>query len=173
VLKRRTASFFCFRDWQDRTRSSVRRLASTFLLLSLCGCGTIGTLSPIDLSEPGWSLREGQAVWHMPGHRPELAGEMILALNADGRCFVEFDKAPFPLVRAECGDSGWEIEFPPQELYYAGGGPPPGRLAWLQVCRGLAGREVAPPWRLERRADGSWRLENPRSQEAVEGWLQP
>jgi hypothetical protein len=109
----------------------------------------------------------------MPGDGPALAGEILLALNTDGRCFLEFSKTPFPLVRAECGDSRWEIEFPPQDLYYAGGGLPPARLAWLHVCRGLAGREAAPPWRFERRADGSWRLENTRSKETVEGFLQP
>jgi hypothetical protein len=109
----------------------------------------------------------------MPGRRPELAGEVVLALNADGRCFVEFSKTLFPLVRAECGNARWEIEFPPQKIHFAGGGPPPARLAWLQVSRGLAGQEVAPPWRFERRADGSWRLDNSRSKEAVAGWLQP
>ena len=163
----------CARHWQSRSRFALRWLASAFVLLSLCACRTTGSIKPINLSEPGWSVRQGQAVWQMPGNRPQLAGEILLALNTDGRCFVEFSKTPFPLVRAECGDSGWEIEFPPQNLYYAGGGPPPARLAWLHVCRGLAGREAAPPWRFERRADGSWRLENTRSKETVEGFLQP
>jgi hypothetical protein len=143
------------------------------ILLSLCACQTIGTISPVDLTEPGWSVRQGQAVWHMPGKRPELAGEMTLALNADGRCFVEFAKVPFPLVQAKCSDSHWEIAFPPQKLFFAGGGSPPKRLAWLQVCRGLGGKEVRAPWRFERRVDGSWRLDNPRNPESVEGYLQP
>ena len=143
------------------------------VLLCLCACQTIGTITPINLSEPGWRLWQGQAVWHMPGKRPELAGEMILALNADGRCFLEFAKVPFPLVRAKCSDSRWEIEFPPQRLFFAGGGTPPKRLAWLHVCRGLAGKEVRAPWRFERRADGSWRLHNACSKEVLEGFLEP
>jgi hypothetical protein len=165
--------FFCARHGQPRIRFAPRWLASALVLLNLCACRTSGTVQPINLSEPGWSVREGQAVWRMPGHRPELAGEMVLALNADGRCFVEFSKTPFPLVRAECGEARWEIEFPPQKLFFAGGGAPPARLAWLQVCRGLAGRQVGLPWHFERRADGSWRLDNTGSQETVEGWLQP
>jgi len=144
-----------------------------FVLLSLSACRTTGTVNPINLSEPGWSVRQGQALWHMPGQRPELAGEIVVALNADGRCFVEFSKTPFPLVRAECGDSRWEIEFPPEKLFYAGGSPPPRQLAWLQVCRGLAGKATAFPWRFERHADGSWRLDNSLSQETVEGYYQP
>jgi hypothetical protein len=143
------------------------------VLLSWCACQTSGTIKPITLSEPGWRVRQGQAVWQMPGKRPELAGELILAVNADGRAFVEFAKVPFPLVRAKCSDARWEIEFPPQKLFFAGGGAPPKRLAWLQVCRGLAGKPVRAPWRFEGRADGSWRLSNPRSRETVEGYLQP
>jgi len=143
------------------------------VLASFCGCRTIGTISPIDLAEPGWRVRQGQAVWQMPGKRPELAGELTLAMNADGRCFLEFAKVPFPFVRAKCTGSRWEIEFPPQKLRFAGGGAPPKRLAWLQVCRALAGKEARAPWRLERRADGSWRLDNTRNKESVEGYLEP
>jgi hypothetical protein len=142
-------------------------------LAGLCGCQTNGRISPVNLAEPGWRVRQGQAVWQMPGKRPELAGDLTLALNADGRCFVEFAKVPFPLVRAKCGDLRWEIEFPPQRLFFAGGGLPPKRLAWLHVCRGLAGKEVRAPWHFQRRADGSWRLDNTRNKESVEGYLEP
>jgi len=130
-------------------------------------------MSPVNLAEPGWRVREGQAVWRMPGKRPELAGDLTLAVNDDGRGFLEFAKGPFPFVRARCGPSRWEIEFPSQKLFFAGGGAPPRRLAWLQVCRGLAGKDVRSPWRFEHRADGSWRLDRPHSQESVEGYLQP
>ena len=151
----------------------VRIQAMALLVVCLPGCRSIGTITPINLSEPGWDVRQGQAVWQMPGDRPELAGEVILATNADGRCFIEFAKSPFPLVRAKCGNSRWEIEFPPQKLFFAGGGMPSARLAWLHVCRGLAGEEVRAPWHFERSAHGSWRLDNTRSKETVEGYIQP
>ena len=166
-------SFSCSRHWQSRFRFALRWLASAFVLSSLCACQTAGPMNPVNLSEPGWSVRQGQAVWQMPGNRPALAGEVVFALNTDGRCFVEFSKPPFPLVRAECGGPRWEIEFPPQKRHYAGGGLPTARLAWLQVCSGLSNRQVAPPWRFERRSDGSWRLDNTRSKETVEGFLEP
>ena len=157
----------------DRLRQALRWLAQLGAVLSLCACQTIGKVSPVNLAEPGWRVREGQAVWQMPGKRPELAGELTLAINTDGRCFLEFAKGPFPFVRAQCGDTRWEIEFPSESRFFAGGGAPPRRLAWLQVCRGLAGRAVREPWRFERREDGSWRLDNRRSRESVEGYLLP
>ena len=167
------AWFLSGRQGRGWARCVFRWLAPGLVLSSLCACQTIGTIRPVNLAEPGWRVREGQAVWQMPGKRPELAGELTLAANVDGRCFLEFTKGPFPLVRAECGDSRWEIEFPPQKLFFAGGGMPPKRLAWLQVCRGLAGKEARAPWRFARRADGSWRLDNAHGKETVEGYLQP
>jgi hypothetical protein len=151
----------------------LRRPVEALALLFLCGCQTSGTLSPVNLSEPGWSVRQGQAVWQMPGQRPELAGDFVFALNADGRCFLEFAKVPFPMVRASSSEARWEIEFPPQKMFFAGGGSPPKRLAWLHVCRALAGKEVKPPWRFERMADGGWRLDNAKNREVVEGFLEP
>lgn len=159
--------------WQTRPGLILRSQALVLLAVCLAGCRTIGTINPTHLSEPGWRVRQGQAVWHLPGKRPELAGELIFAMNADGRCFLEFAKVPFPLMRAKCSDSRWEIEFPSQKLFFAGSGPPPKRWAWLQVCRGLTGKGVAPPWRFEFRADGNWRLDNARSKEFVEGFIDP
>lgn len=145
----------------------------TLLVLGLTGCQTMGRIKAIDLSEPGWGVRQGQAVWQMPGKRPELAGDLLLAINSDGRCFLEFSKMPLPMVRANCTEKRWEIEFPPRKLFFAGGGLPPKRFAWLHVCYGLTGKPVRAPWRFERREDGTWRLDNTRSKEAMEGYLQP
>jgi len=158
---------------QARERLAAVWLGSLLALLSLCGCQTIRAISPVNLAEPGWQVRQGQAVWQMPGKRPELAGDLTLAINPDGRCFLEFAKGPFPFVRAKCGAARWEVEFPSERRGFAGGGAPPRRLAWLQVCLGLAGKEPRGPWHFERRADGSWRLDNPRNRESVEGYLLP
>jgi len=148
-------------------------LALALLVACLTGCQTIGTIKPINLAEPGWRVRQGQAVWRMPGNRPELAGEITFAVHTNGTCFVEFSKTPFTMVLAKCGATRWEIEFPPQKLFFGGGGVPPTQFAWLQLCRVLGGKEPRPKWHFEQRADGSWRLENARSKEAVEGFLEP
>ena len=162
-----------WRAWMNRIFHCQVLALLALLAACLGGCQTIGTIKPINLSESGWRARQGQAVWRMPGNRPELAGEMTFAIHTNGECFVEFSKTPFTMVLAKCGTTRWEIEFPPQKLYFAGGGTPPKRLAWLHVCNGLAGKEVAPPWRFARHTDGSWRLDNARTKEAVEGFLEP
>jgi hypothetical protein len=155
-----------------RVRSVLAGLLALGLLV-LSACQTSKGIASSDLSEPGWQLRQGQAVWRMPGHRPELAGELTFAIHHDGRCLVEFSKTPFSLVRARTANPRWEIEFPPQKLYFTGMGRFPSRLAWLQVCQALAGGDVRAPWSFNRRAQGSWCLENRRSGERIEGYLEP
>src|SRR6185503_6749264 len=61
-------------------RFSVRqfRVASAALALSallLTSCRTTLTLPPVNLSEPGWTLRQGQALWRSKRDAPEIAGE--------------------------------------------------------------------------------------------------
>jgi hypothetical protein len=154
--------------------SGVVALAGLLLLLQFCAsCRSIAPVPPVDLSEPGWQIQQGQAVWKLGKNKPELAGEITFARHSDGRCLLEFSKTPFPLARAKIGVTRWEIEFPPQKLYFSGGGQPPVRLAWLQLMQALTEKPVAPPWHFELRPHGGWRLENPRQGESVEGYLEP
>jgi len=118
-------------------------------------------------------VEQGQAIWRLPARRLELAGELTLALHADGRCLLQFSKTPFTLVTGQCSDTRWQIEFPPQRLSFGGSGQPPARFAWLHLCRALSGSGLSPVWRFHRRADGGWRLANTRSGESVEGFLSP
>ena len=154
--------------------SGVVALAGLLLLLQFCAsCRSIAPFPSVDLSEPGWRIQQGQAIWKLGKNKPELAGEITFARHADGRCLLEFSKTPFPLVRAKMSATRWEIEFPPQKLHFSGGGQPPARLAWLQLMQALTGKPVAPPWHFELRPNGGWRLENPRRGESVEGYLEP
>ena len=154
--------------------SGVVALAGLLLLLQFCAsCRSTAPFPSVDLSEPGWRIQQGQAIWKLGKNKPELAGEITFARHTDGRCLLEFTKTPFPLVRAKMSATRWEIEFPPQKLHFSGGGQPPARLAWLQLMLALTGKPVAPPWHFELRPDGGWRLENPRRGESVEGYLEP
>ena len=149
-------------------------MAGLLLLLQFCAsCRSVAPFPTVDLSEPGWRVQQGQAVWKLAKNKPELAGEITFARHADGRCLVEFSKTPFPLVRGKMSATRWQIEFPAQKLHFSGGGQPPARLAWLHLMQALTGKPAAPPWRFESRPDGSWRLENPRRGESVEGYLEP
>jgi hypothetical protein len=137
-----------------------------------------GCRSPLELglfstSGPGWQVREGQALWR-PNHRyPEMAGDLVLATNEDGRRVVHFTKTPLPVVLAQTAPGRWYIEFPPRRLSFSGAHAPPARFLWLHVAAALEGKPLPKEVRFERKVDGGWRLENVRSGESLEGFLTP
>src|SRR5438552_18881541 len=95
-------------------------LALTALLLGV-GCQTIPPLPPVDLSAPGWTVRQGQALWRPKKNAPEIAGELLVA-QRDGQAFVQFTKTPFPFVIAQASTNGWQLELPTQNKRYGGHG---------------------------------------------------
>jgi hypothetical protein len=137
------------------------------------GCGTAGRLPPVDLSAPGWSVRQGQAVWKPPGRRPEIAGDLLVATNANGDFLIQFSKVPFSIAMAEDVGGRWRIQFGANQYDRSGRGAPPGRLAWFQLPRALAGSATGPRWNFQRRPDGGWRLENAPGGESLEGRFFP
>ena len=149
-------------------------LALLALGIMLCGsCRTAPPLPPADFSSPGWRLQQGQAVWKPSKNRPELAGDLLLATNADGNCVIQFSKNPFTLATAQVAGGAWQIEFGAGGYLSRGQGAPPARFTWFQLPRALAARGPGRPWRFTRRADGSWRLENTRTGESLEGVFFP
>ncbi|MDB6023749.1 MAG: hypothetical protein JWQ04_3606 [Pedosphaera sp.] len=59
-------------------------------IMCLAGCQIFPKLPPADLSEAGWTVRQGQAVWRSKKSAPEIAGELLVATNYDGRALVQF-----------------------------------------------------------------------------------
>ena len=156
---------------RDVTSFNMALLLS--LLLGTMGCRTARPLPPVNLKEPGWAVREGQAVWQKDRGAQEVAGEILLAQSNDGRAFVQFSKNPFPLLTAQSTTNSWEVEVPTQKKRYSGHGPPPQRLIWLYLPRALSG--LAPPkgfsWaKLE---NNGWRLENSATGESIQGYFNP
>lgn len=158
---------------------------SLFLLLALSGCMTAPHLQKADLSGPGWTVQQGQAVWHPPGQRifapphaalppsrrpPEIAGDLIVATRTDGSAFVQFSKTPFTVAIAQMTPTGWQLEIPPQNRRYARPGKPPAQIVWFQLADGLTGKPVAKHWTWHGSAS-NFRLENPSSGESLEGFL--
>lgn len=148
-------------------------LAAVVLLAGLTACHSAGLMPPIDFSQPGWQVRQGQVIWRPGGNRPALAGELTFASHSDGRSFVQFTKTPFPVVVARCSESQWQIEFPSQKRSFDGKGHPPARLAWLHLCRALTGKPLDSAWRFGQFPSGAWLLANKRSGEKLEGYLSP
>ena len=148
--------------------------ATLSLALLFCvSCRTANPLPPADLSAPGWRVQQGQAIWHPPGHRPELAGDLLLATNVNGNFFIQLTKTPFPLVTAEAFGDQWQIEFGAEEHSWHGRGEPPQRFIWFQLPQALLDGKTAGNWRFENVTTNSWRLENPRAGEKLEGGFFP
>jgi hypothetical protein len=140
-------------------------------LLFCLSCRTANPLPPADFSAPGWRLRQGQAVWKPSKSRPELAGDLLLAVNTNGNFVIEFSKTPFALTSAQVADGRWRIDFGAGRHSWGGQGAPPTRFVWFQLSRVLAGTPADAPWKFTGRADNSWRLENAATGEFLEGRL--
>ena len=139
------------------------------LAAALCGCRT-PDLPPVDLSGPGWQVRETDAVWRPGARAPEVAGELLLAVHPDGRRFVQFSKQGLPLVLARSGARGWRLESPLRPRAHGGRGRPTRRVPWfvLDDLPPTATPEDG-PWRLERLPGGRWRLQHASTGEFLEG----
>jgi hypothetical protein len=141
-------------------------------LMFLCGCQT-ATQSLFTASGPGWHVQQGQALWRPQHGLPEFGGDLVLASHEDGRCLIQFDKTPLSIVSAQTTSSNWLIQFPQRQMSFTGRGPGPTRFAWLYLHAALAGKQLPKRLLFERKADGSWRLENTRTGETLEGFLSP
>jgi hypothetical protein len=156
----------------------VRLNHSRFVCFALwlilgAGCRTANPLPPADFSAPGWRVQQGQAVWKPSSHQPELAGDLLLATNANGNVFLQFSKMPFPLATAQISGGQWQIEFGADKYSWQGRGTPPDRFAWFQLPRALLDTNLGGNWQFERVKTNSWRLENPLTGETLEGEFFP
>jgi hypothetical protein len=151
------------------------RGASLALLLAVfvTGCRTAPPLAPADFLAPGWRVQQGQAIWKPSSNRPELAGDLLLATNVNGNFFIQFSKIPFPLATAQISGDQWQIEFGTDNSSSHGRGMPPNRFAWFQLPRALPGGSLDGNWQFQNATTNSWRLENPRTGETLEGEFFP
>jgi hypothetical protein len=146
--------------------------ALLLVLFTATGCRTLPPLAPVNLSEPGWTVRQGQAVWQSGKERPEIAGELLVATKSNGEAFVQFTKTPFPLVIAQQVANHWQVQFPTQNKSYSGLGTPPSRLIWFPLAEALARKLPTDKWSWHQDANG-WRLENRATKERLEGYFTP
>jgi hypothetical protein len=149
------------------------RLMLVIFMLGLAGCQTIPTLPAVNLGESGWNIRQGQAIWRNKKDAPEIAGELLVAVNPDGRSFVQFTKTPLPFVVAQTTSNSWQIHFVPVNKTYSAHGHAPAQLPWLHLTECLAGKPPPKKWRWEQPDAGSFRLQNPSTGEMIEGYLNP
>ena len=141
-----------------------------FLIFVLTGCRSLPPLPQANLSEPGWKVYEGQAVWRAKKDAPEIAGEILLATNRNNGAFVQFTKTPFPIVIAQTTANAWQVEAPAKSRRYTRSGSPPARVLWLQLPRAFQGLPLPKKWSWKNSDDG-WRIENISTGESLEGFF--
>jgi hypothetical protein len=147
------------------------RLALAGVFFWLSACQTVPRFPAVNLDDPTWTVRRGQAVWQRGQNDPEIAGEIVLATQPEGRCYVQFSKNGLPLVIAQTDANHWEAEVPTQNKRYSGSGLPPKQLLVLYLPRALAGQTLPQGWTWNTTTDGGWRLENQHKGESLEGYF--
>ncbi|MDX1951233.1 MAG: hypothetical protein SFY81_03565 [Verrucomicrobiota bacterium] len=163
--------------FENCTPGSIRLLfcflgATPALLLAglLVGCVSLPPLV-IDQQDPGWRVLTGQAIWHPPGKKIEITGDLLVALHQDGRSLVQFTKTPFPIVNAQFQPGAWQVEFPAEKKRFSGKGDPSHRLSWLQVPSVLRHGKIHPAWKITKNSDTNWILTSLRTDEVLECYL--
>ena len=148
-------------------------LISLVLLLGITSCCTPSPAPPVDISQPGWFVRQGQAIW-MPRRGAEgIGGELLVATHTNGSCFVQFYKPPFNLVTGWRSTTGWNIEFQQGHKQYGNNGTPPSRWIWFELARVVTGNNPDAGWKYALGADGHWTLFDLQNGELLEGFLTP
>jgi len=140
----------------------------------LLGCRTVPDIPQVDLSQPGWRVLQGQAIWKPNRAAPELSGELIWASHRDSRFLLQFLKTPITLVEAQGTDERWKVSFPPQGRTLGGQASSRAydRLSWLYLARALREKKSAGDWAFLWKGD-RFVLGNARTGEMIEGYLRP
>ncbi len=140
------------------------------LMLLVNGCSMMyGRMAPVNLQEPGWTVRQGQAVWKLPSGQ-DIAGDFLVATGRGDKSFVQFTKTPFPVLVGQTLGNHWQVELPAEKKFYAGPGAPPKRLIWLYLPRALLAQPLPQGWNW-RETQGDWQLQNQKTGEAIEGFF--
>jgi hypothetical protein len=142
-------------------------------LMFFCGCATPPPENLFTVSGPGWTLRQGQALWTPRRGAPQIGGDLTLATDIQGQAFVQFEKMPLSLVMAEVTPERWEIRFPQGGGMWTGRQPAPTRTIWLYLPAALGGKSLPEPLHFEQESNGNWLLKNPKTGESLEGFLSP
>ena len=148
------------------------RVVAGLAALALSGCRSLPLQPPIDLSGPGWILREGQAVWRPRGGAEGVAGDLVVATHPDGRSVVQFTKTPLPFIVAQRTTNAWQLQLVPRNKTYSGRGEPPARLFWLHLPDALAHRNDFAIFSFATNAVGGWRFERCATAASLEGYLE-
>lgn len=144
-------------------------------LLALCtsGCRVPAPLPPVDVAQPGWRVRQGQALWRSDARGQAVAGELLLASGPRHACLVQFSKHPFALVTARREAEAWRVEFGAGARRWGGRGEPPDRWIWFHLPALENNRPAPASWRTGAGSDGAQFIEHAQTGERLEIWWSP
>ena len=143
------------------------RLAPWFLLFGLVSCSRIVSLPEVDLEDPEWTIWEGQALWTPRSDRTAVAGDLIVARNADGDVLISFSKSPFPIFTAQTSGRLWRIDFVDKGRSYYGIGRPPKKFVWFFLPELIEGVPAFKHWEIQDVEDGEWSMSNRKTGETI------
>jgi hypothetical protein len=128
-------------------------------------------MGTVDLTQPGWRVQRGQAIWQAKAGAPELAGTLLLASREDGEDFIRFSKEPLDIVMARRCPEGWRLDIGGAQKRFGGRGAPPSRIGWFQLADAVFRHRWGSGWSWHETDSGRWRLANPRTGEQLEGFF--
>ena len=147
-------------------------LVATVVLMTLVGCSSLPPQPAMNLSGPGWVVREGQAVWKSKPDAVGISGRLLVAMHWNGGNVVQFNTTNGPVVSAQSTTNAWQVQFAGQNKLSSGRGKAPERSMWLQLPGGLLGNSAEETdWIMTRERGVPWRFKNDLTGESLEGSL--
>lgn len=153
--------------------TTSRSLLAVLVVVSLLnGCATPAPRPAMNLAEPGWVIREGQAAWKRSPDSAEVRGQLLVALHVDGRNVVQFNAASGERVQAQFSTNFWQAQLPGRTAPVTGRGKPPQKILWLQLPEGLLGNSAEETdWMMSRERGRPWRFYHDVTGESLEGTI--
>lgn len=159
-----------------RAGRAVTRLALGLGMAVLVGLGCRGTGAgrATGMATPSmavWPTQTGQAVWRRDRGAGEVTGDLLFAHGGGAGALLEFSKPALPLIRVAREGGRWSVHATGRGTREGRGRPP--RFSWFAALEFLRGGALPEPWRGGREAaTGGWWVENPRTGERIEGFLE-
>ncbi len=153
-------------------RIRLKWLPALAAAVLLHGCASLPPQPAMNLSEPGWVIREGQAAWKKSASGPAQPGRLTVALNTDGRNVVQFNTASGETISVQSSASFWQAQLPGRQKILTGRGKVPQDILWLQLPGGLLGNSAEETeWMMNRERGRPWRFYHDLTGESLEGTL--
>lgn len=151
----------------QRIQRALKTLALLLWTLGLASCATVGPLPQVDLTDAGWTVWVGQAIWKPRSDRPPLAGDLLIAQHTNRDVLVSFSKSLLPIFTAQTAGGLWRIDFVERGRSYSGRGRPPDRFVWFRLPYLIAGASAPKNWEIDAAGSGEWSIINDRTGETI------